>query len=209
MNNYYFAILFCLWTLCSCNFLDSKHSNNNLSKLQCLISDFHSNFDRYNKSENIPLEISVCFFEHDSSVYAALAGLERSDVPTNLLLYASVSEEFKMREDMLGYCIHGNDRLAVYSSVKYNKSRFIEPYIGNLMLQDASEVYKEQYEYITSDVMLGEYYHYFCVYQIDSCSNYCLVDSGHYYQLKFHDFYYNNWPQTALGASGYPEHIFR
>lgn len=203
MYRIYFISLILLWEFCSCMPSKHIHDKKNPTKLQSLVNDFHSRFDRFDNKENknVPLDINACFFEHNTSVYIALAGLEKSVNLEHLLLYKSPSDLYKKRKDMLGYCLYGEDRLVVYNSVKNNNSNTIHSYLKGLVLQDADKIYKDQFDYYLKEDMeeggIGDFYHFFCVYQIDSCSNYCLVDSGFYYQLIFHDFYYDDWPDVS------------
>lgn len=172
-------LLLCLILCCSCYKTNRTDSNPFLSEI---IEDYHQHYVEHwgEKSKDDSLQITACFFQLDKNVFIALSGC-----PFRLHFYWS-EETNGIRSDMLGYCRLGKNGLGVFDSVETEMHSYIEPYLQGLIFEDAQEIFDRQLYAVPN-----EYFDFLCIYHINKKHEYCLVDSGYYYQLKYPDFEYD------------------
>lgn len=163
-----------------------------LSALQVLLEDYHRCYGEYLGKQHYdgPMEMSICFYEKDSLPFVALMGVDRSGYLWDNPLFTSSSGYF--RKDMLGYCLYEGDGLCIYNSVGEEYKAYVEPYLQNLSF-DKDTVNEILQRRLESDCGV-DLYHFTCVYQLDSCSNFSLADSsGNFYNLKYTDFMFYDY----------------
>lgn len=183
--------------LTSCSFqTQNAGENGEISILQNLIKDFHLRYAWHlgeNNSET-PLSINMCFYQKDSIPYVALTGYHYIESPCSFTFF--YSEDGKIRRDIEGYCQYDIDGLCVYNSVEGDNYRKIEPYLQGLDL-DLSKALNLFDSHFDHSDETGDFYTYTCVYRIDSCGIFQLVDSGYLPRLNFIDFIYDDWPDRC------------
>lgn len=90
---------------------------------------------------------------------------------------------------MLGFCELGWDGIGVYDSVEEDKKHIVEHFLRGLTLESAQGVFLEE-ERTRSQVSI-DYYDFICNFRIDDNYDYCLIDSGYYYQLEYRGYEYD------------------
>lgn len=152
-----------------------------LPAISNMIKDYHYYYGKHWGMEqlNDSLLITICFYQRNGEIYVALSGR-----PFNLRFY--YAKTGGIRSDMLGYCELDGDGLGVFDSVDDEKHCLVEHFIQGLTFESAQDLFCYQAQ--TDTGISYDYYDFICCFRIFDNYNYCLADSGKYYQLEYDDF---------------------